>query len=148
MLLNEAVALARSGETIYLAGIDDPHYDREDNLEKACEPIPPEALSILLAHSPEIYWHAAHVGFTILLCGHTHGGQICLPGGFPLLCNARCPRRFCTGPWTYYRLLGSTSVGSGVSIVEVQLNCRPEITLHRLRRRLRMTWRNVLEPSG
>jgi len=134
MLLNEAVALERGGETIYLAGIDDPHYYRADNLEKACEPIPPGATSILLAHSPEVYRRAAHVGFHMMLCGHTHGGQICLPGGIPLLRNARCPRRFYAGPWTYQQLLGYTSVGSGASVVDVRLNCRPEITLHHLRR--------------
>ena len=134
MLLNEAVPLERGGETIYLAGIDDPHYYRADNLEKACEAIPPEATSLLLSHSPEIYRHAAHVGFHLLLCGHTHGGQICLPGGIPLTCNARCPRRFCAGPWRYHHLQGYTSVGSGVSIVDVRFNCPPEITLHHLRR--------------
>ena len=134
MLLNEAVALERGGETIYLAGIDDPHYYRADNLEKACEPIPPGATSILLAHSPEVYRRAAHVGFHMMLCGHTHGGQICLPGGIPLLRNARCPRRLYAGPWTYQQLLGYTSVGSGASVVDVRLNCRPEITLHHLRR--------------
>lgn len=132
MLLNEVVTIARGDTTMYLAGIDDPHYYRADNLEKACEPIPPEAMSILLSHSPEIYRHAAHVGFNIMLCGHTHGGQICLPGGIPILCNARCPRRFCAGAWQYHQLRGYTSVGSGVSIVDVRLNCRPEITLHHL----------------
>jgi predicted MPP superfamily phosphohydrolase len=133
MLLNEAVALARGGDTIYLAGIDDSHYYRADNLEKAWAAIPPDTLSILLSHSPEIYRHAAHSGFNIMLCGHTHGGQICLPGGRPLLYNARCPRRFCAGPWAYHHLLGYTSVGAGVSIVDMRLNCPPEITLHHLR---------------
>jgi len=134
MLLNEAVVLERGGETLYLAGIDDPHYYRADNLEKACERIPAQATSILLSHSPEVYRHAAHIGFNIMLCGHTHGGQICLPGGIPLVRNARCPRRFYAGPWTYQHLLGYTSVGSGASVVDIRLNCRPEITLHHLRR--------------
>jgi predicted MPP superfamily phosphohydrolase len=133
ILLNEAVAIERGGDTIYLAGIDDPHYYRADNLEKTCTHIPPEAISILLSHSPEIYRHAAHVGFNVMLCGHTHGGQICLPGGVPLMRNARCPRKFCAGVWQYHQLLGYTSVGAGTSIVDVRLNCRPEITLHHLR---------------
>jgi len=134
MLLNEAVALERGGETLYLAGIDDPHYYRADNLEKTCERIPAEAISILLSHSPEVYRHAAHIGFNIMLCGHTHGGQICLPGGIPVVRNTRCPRQFYAGSWTYQHLLGYTSVGSGASVVDVRLNCRPEITLHHLRR--------------
>jgi len=132
MLLNEQVALQRGDDTIYLAGIDDPHYYRADNLEKAADPIPDNAVSILLAHSPEIYRHASHADFNVLLCGHTHGGQICLPGGFPIMCNANCPRAFCKGAWNYRGMAGYTSVGSGACIVDVRINCPPEITLHHL----------------
>jgi predicted MPP superfamily phosphohydrolase len=132
MLLNESIAIERGSATIYLTGIDDPHYYRADNLERACANLPPEAISILLSHSPEIYRHAAHVGFNVMLCGHTHGGQLCLPGGFPIMWNASCPRKLSAGAWQYHQLLGYTSVGVGVSILDVRLNCRPEITLHRL----------------
>jgi len=133
MLLNEAVAIERDGAAIYLAGIDDPHYYRADNMEKATDPIPDHALSILLSHSPEMYRHAAYSHFDLMLSGHTHGGQICLPGGIPMLLNAHAPRALCRGPWRYNYLQGYTSVGSGVCIVDVRLNCPPEITLHRLR---------------
>jgi predicted MPP superfamily phosphohydrolase len=119
---------------LILAGIDDPHYYRADNLEKAADTIPPGMISILLAHSPEIYRHAAHADFNIMLCGHTHGGQICLPGGMPLMCNARCPRLYCSGAWSYNNLHGYTSAGSGACVVDVRLNCPPEITLHHLHR--------------
>jgi predicted MPP superfamily phosphohydrolase len=132
MLLNEQVALQRGNDTIYLAGIDDPHYYRADNLEKAADAIPDDALSILLAHSPEIYRHAAHADFDVMLCGHTHAGQICLPGGFPVMCNASCPREFCAGAWSYHGLSGYTSAGSGTCVVDVRINCPPEITLHHL----------------
>lgn len=132
MLLNEEVALQREGEAIYLAGIDDPHYYRADNIEKAGDAIPEGALSILLAHSPEIYRHAAHADFDVMLCGHTHAGQICLPGGFALMCNAACPRKYCTGAWRYHNLSGYTSAGSGACVVDLRLNCPPEITLHHL----------------
>ncbi|WP_206054752.1 metallophosphoesterase [Nitrosococcus wardiae] len=133
VLLNEAVAIERDGAALYLAGVDDPHYYCADNLEKACAEIPESASRILLAHSPEIYKRAAHCGFDVMFCGHTHGGQICLPGGIPLMVNARCPRRICAGPWRYHQMQGYTSVGSGVCVVDVRLNCPPEITLHRLR---------------
>ncbi len=133
MLLNEAVALKLAGETIYLAGIDDPHYYKADNLDKAKENIPPGAISILLSHSPEIYRRASQAGFNVMLCGHTHGGQICLPGGWALTYNAHCPRKLCAGAWRYHQLLGYTSVGAGASLVDARFNCRPEITLHRLR---------------
>ncbi len=133
MLLNESVPLHRKGAKIYLAGIDDPHYFRVENFEKAAQGIPPEAVSVLLSHSPETYRRAAHAGFDLMLSGHTHGGQICLPGGVPLITNADCPRRFCAGPWRYQGLQGYTSVGSGASVVEVRFNCPPEISLHHLR---------------
>lgn len=133
VLLNESVPIERGPDTIYLAGIDDPHYFRADNMEKAAEQIPSDAVAILLAHSPEIYRQAAHAGFVAMLCGHTHGGQICLPGGIPLMVNASCPRRYCAGRWTHHSLLGYTSVGSGASMVDVRFNCPPEVTLHHLR---------------
>jgi predicted MPP superfamily phosphohydrolase len=132
ILLNEHVAIERAGERLYLAGIDDPHFYRADNLEKAADDIPDGAVSILLAHSPEIYRHAAHADFNAMLCGHTHGGQICLPGGMPLMCNAACPRAYCAGAWEYHGMSGYTSTGSGVCAVDVRLNCPPEITLHHL----------------
>ncbi len=134
VLLNEQVPIESHGEVIHLAGIDDPHYYRADNLEKAADAIPDGAISVLLAHSPEIYRHAAHADFNVMLCGHTHAGQICLPGGLPVMCNARCPRAFCRGSWTYHGMIGYTSAGSGACMVDVRMNCPPEITLHQLLR--------------
>lgn len=133
MLLNESTALQRGDAVIYLAGIDDPHFHRADNLEKAAERIPEPSVSILLSHSPEVYRNAAYADFDAMLCGHTHGGQICLPGGIPILCNADAPRAFCSGAWRYNHLQGYTSAGSGACVVDVRFNCPPEITLHTLR---------------
>ena len=133
VLLNESVVLKRNGAAIHLAGIDDAHYFQVDNIEKAAHDIPHEAVSILLSHTPETYRNAAHAGFRLMLCGHTHGGQICLPGGIPIITDADCPRALAAGPWKYHTLLGYTSVGAGASIVDVRLNCLPEITRHRLR---------------
>lgn len=132
ILLNESVVLERGGDRLYLAGIDDPHYYRMDNLEKAAADIPEDAPAILLSHSPEIYRHAAHAGFALMLCGHTHGGQVCLPGGLPLTYNASCPRHLGRGPWRYQGLTGYTSVGCGVCVVDARFNCPPEISLHQL----------------
>ncbi|MGB8084572.1 MAG: metallophosphoesterase, partial [Pseudolabrys sp.] len=83
--------------------------------------------------TPEIYRQAAHAGFDLLLSGHTHGGQICLPGSIPVTLDSVLPRKFGVGVWRYHEMAGYTSAGVGSSIVTVRLNCPPEITLHRLR---------------
>ncbi|NEX19079.1 metallophosphoesterase [Thiorhodococcus mannitoliphagus] len=135
VLLNESEQIERDGQRIHLAGIDDAHYYQVHNLEKAAAGIPDDALSILLSHTPEVYRHAAHAGFDVFLCGHTHGGQICLPGGVALTWDARCPRRLAAGPWRYHDMIGYTSVGAGTSVVNARLNCPPEVTLHELQQR-------------
>jgi len=132
VLLNESVRLERDGEAIWLAGIDDAHYYRMQNFHAAAHDVPVEAVSILLSHTPEAYRHAAHADFKLMLCGHTHGGQICLPGGIPILTDADCPRAMARGSWRYGDMIGYTSLGAGSSIVDVRLNCLPEVTLHRL----------------
>jgi hypothetical protein len=133
MLLNESETLVRGGQRIHLVGIDDAHYYRVDNIEKAVSQVPSTEFSILLSHTPEIYRQAAHAGFRLLLSGHTHGGQICLPGAVPLTLDSMLPRRMGAGLWKYHDMIGYTSVGVGSSIVPVRLNCPPEITLHCLR---------------
>jgi hypothetical protein len=134
MLLNESEAIERGGEQIHLVGIDDAHYYRVDNIEKAVASVPTTDFSILLSHTPEIYRQAAHAGFKLMLSGHTHGGQICLPGAIPIILDSVLPRRMGAGTWTYRDMIGYTSVGVGSCILPVRLNCPPEITLHRLLR--------------
>lgn len=135
MLLNEHSSIEKNGARLWLAGVDDPHYYETDNLDQALEGIPEEGFKILLAHSPEICRKAAFAGINLYLCGHTHAGQICLPGGRPLLTNSRCPRGCHSGPWTYEAMTGYTSAGAGTSSVAVRFNCPPEISLLRLVKR-------------
>jgi len=130
ILLNEYEPISRGADKIYLAGIDDAHYYRVDNIEKAAAQIPHSDFSILLSHTPEIYRQAAHAGFDLLLSGHTHGGQICLPGSIPITLSSVLPRRMGSGAWKYHDMAGYTSVGAGSSIVAVRINCLPEIPLH------------------
>jgi uncharacterized protein len=132
MLLNESETIIRGDQRIHLAGIDDAHYYRVDNIEKAASDFPHDAFSILLSHTPEVYRQAAHADFNLLLSGHTHGGQICLPGSIPITLDSVLPRHMGSGPWRYQNLIGYTSVGAGTVIVPVRLNCYPEITLHHL----------------
>jgi predicted MPP superfamily phosphohydrolase len=130
MLLNEFEPIERGSERIYLAGIDDAHFFRVDNIEKAVADVPANAFSILLSHTPEIYRQAAHAGIDLLLAGHTHGGQICLPGGIPITLDSNLPRAMGAGAWKYHEMIGYTSVGAGSSVVAVRFNCAPEVTLH------------------
>jgi predicted MPP superfamily phosphohydrolase len=132
ILLNESDLIERGGQRIHLVGIDDAHFYRVDNIEKAAAGIPHDEFSILISHTPEIYRQAAHADFNVLLSGHTHGGQICLPGGFPITLDSILPRFMAAGPWKYHDMIGYTSVGAGSSVVPVRFNCPPEITLHHL----------------
>jgi predicted MPP superfamily phosphohydrolase len=133
MLINESELIVRGDQRIHLAGIDDAHYYRADDIGKAASQIPPDEFSILLSHTPEIYRQAAHAGFKLLLSGHTHGGQVCLPRSIPITLDSTLPRRMGSGAWKYGAMSGYTSVGVGSSIVAVRFNCPPEITLHHLR---------------
>lgn len=134
VLMNEWARITRDDAAIYLAGIDDAHYYQMQNFHCAAHDIPPGVCSILLSHTPEAYRHAAYADFNLMLCGHTHGGQICLPGGVPVIIDADVPRALARGAWRYQDLVGYTSAGAGSCIVDVRINCPPEITLHRLRR--------------
>jgi uncharacterized protein len=134
VLINENRHIERGEAKIHLAGIDDAHYFRLDDVGKVASEIPRDGFSILLSHTPEIYRQAAHAKFDLMLSGHTHGGQICLPGGFPLRLDCVIPRKMGVGAWTYGSMAGYTSAGTGTSIVRARFNCEPEITIHLLER--------------
>jgi len=132
LLLNEATKIKLRDEEIWIAGVDDPHFYQADNLQKAYDGIGTETVVVLLSHSPEIYKQAAAFGFDLMLCGHTHAGQICLPGGIPVVTNGNCPRGYVSGRWKYRELAGYTSRGIGCSGVPFRFNCSPEIVVHEL----------------
>jgi len=105
-LLNESIAIRRGADAVYLAGVDDAHFYGADNIERAAADIPEQCVSVLLSHTPEIYRQAAHAGFNLMLSGHTHGGQICLPGGVPILLEADLPHALGGGLWRHEGLVG------------------------------------------
>jgi predicted MPP superfamily phosphohydrolase len=76
ILLNECELVSRGGEKIYLTGIDEVHFYQVDNIEKAASNIPPDAFSILLSHTSEVYRQAAHAGFDVLLSGHSRRSNL------------------------------------------------------------------------
>lgn len=134
MLVNQALRLERGGGELWLAGVDDPHYYGADDLAGALADAPPGACKVLLAHSPELYAEAAAAGVGLYLCGHTHAGQIRLPGlGAPVV-NANCARRYCAGLWSHGAMIGYTSPGLGATMVPVRYHCPPEAALFTLRR--------------
>lgn len=129
MLLNESVCEEKDGEKIYLVGVDDIFFFRSTELEKAGATVPEGACKILLAHSPNLFQQAARSGYSFFLAGHTHGGQICLPGGIAIISNARVPRSLIKGKWEYKGMVGYTSYGAGTSVVPVRFFCPPEVAL-------------------
>jgi len=132
MLLNEATLIEKDGAGIWLAGLDDAHFYGVHDYAKAFSNIPEEAVKILLIHSPETLEDAHGYGSDFVMCGHTHGGQVCLPGGRPIWVNTKCPRTYWGGAWTYGEMQGYTSKGAGSSGVPIRFNCRPEIVVHHL----------------
>jgi predicted MPP superfamily phosphohydrolase len=117
---------------IMLAGVDDPHFYKCHDLQKALSAVAPDQFVIMLSHSPEIASEASRCGVDFFLCGHTHGGQICLPGGIPIFANTSCNRRYVSGSWDCGAMQGYTSRGTGFSCAAARFFCPPEITLHTL----------------
>ena len=91
-------------------------------------------INIALVHSPELVHQAAEAGASLYLTGHTHGGQISLPGGRPILTNLATGQRFASGQWRCGSMLGYTSPGVGVSGLPVRFNTRGEVTVITLTR--------------
>lgn len=135
VLCNESELLRVGGAHLCIAGIDDAHYFGTGDVASAAAANPAADVAILLSHTPAVYAEAAAAGFHVLLSGHTHGGQICLPGGVPVMVEApRLPRHMARGPWRFGALCGYTSTGLGTSLAPLRFNCPPEVTLHTLTR--------------
>ncbi|RPJ56966.1 MAG: metallophosphoesterase [Acidobacteria bacterium] len=134
MLINSSFEVRQGAESLWLVGLDDPHYYGCDDLPAALKAVPPDAFKILLVHSPEMLREASQAGFDLYLCGHTHAGQICLPWLGPIIRNAACSRRFVRGKWTYEGVQGYTSAGIGASLLPVRFQCPPEVTVIRLKK--------------
>jgi predicted MPP superfamily phosphohydrolase len=132
MLLNDNLSIEREGQKLWFAGVDDCHYFFADDIQQARSGIPEDACKILLSHSPELYRQAEKAGFDVCLSGHTHGGQICLPGGISVISSASVPRRIRRGLWRENAMLGYTCRGSAASGAAVRFNCPAEITLFTL----------------
>lgn len=98
-LNNARTMLKAGGRQLDLVGVDDPHIDRDDYPSVAGAVSSSADLSIALTHSPEprVLDQMAADGFGLLLAGHTHGGQVCVPGFGALVTNCGLPRSMARG---------------------------------------------------
>ncbi|GAA4971947.1 metallophosphoesterase [Kineococcus glutinatus] len=136
-LTNARATRAVAGRTLEFVGVDDPHlgYDRYE--EVAGPPSPGADLTIGVTHAPYRRTLDAMVadGFPLVLAGHTHGGQLCVPGVGALVTNCDLPRRQAKGLSTW-RVPGGpqaqlhVSAGLGTSPYSpVRFACHPEASL-------------------
>jgi hypothetical protein len=134
MLVNDNVRIERNGESMYLVGLDDCHYYGADDIASAEGGICEGAFKVMISHSPETYDQAARAGYSLYLAGHTHGGQVCLPGGVAVVTCVTVPRKMVKGKWRHGKMAGYTSRGVGASGVPVRFFCPPEMTIVTLRK--------------
>jgi uncharacterized protein len=122
-----------AGLRIAAAGVDDPHLSR-DRYETIAGPASPAAdLTLGLTHSPEprVLDRFAADGYQLVMAGHTHGGQLCLPFYGAVVTNCDLDRSRVKGPsrWGAQMQL-HVSAGIGTSpYAPLRFCCRPEATL-------------------
>lgn len=144
VLLNRNTRVQRGGETIAIAGVDDP-ASFHDDVASAVDGIPGTEFQIMLMHSPDSIGVACSLGVDLVLSGHTHGGQIKLPIVGAPYTHSRLGRGMSHGLYTGKKLgrviggdPGRTQLyvtrGIGISGLALRFLCRPEITTITLRR--------------
>jgi uncharacterized protein len=128
VLRDEHVRLTIRGERVDLGGV---RYwsTRTADLQRTF--LRSDGFPILLAHDPRRLTQASELGIPLVLSGHTHGGQVVLPGiGAPAA--ARFP--VVAGLGRRRRTTVFVSRGLGTVVLPVRLNCPPEVALLRLER--------------
>jgi predicted MPP superfamily phosphohydrolase len=131
VLRNEHEAWQRAGQKLYLAGVDDVCAHRHD-LSAALDGVPMAARAVLLAHEPDFADIAAADSRVVLqLSGHSHGGQVCVPG-YGGLFFPRWARKYPRGFYSIGSLTLYTNRGLGMMGLPLRLGCRPEISLFTL----------------
>ncbi len=99
ILSNKNVKEKVGSNEFYIVGVDDP-YTGHSNIQNAIVGIEKEKPTILLAHSPQIIDSAVSNNISILLAGHTHGGQVNIPLiGAPFVPLPEPYKKFCSGPY-------------------------------------------------
>jgi predicted MPP superfamily phosphohydrolase len=130
-LINTTYLLESPYGRIRLAGVDDPYLDRHttDHIERGRD----EVLAIGLVHAPDVVSEWLLAGFDLVVGGHTHGGQVRVPGLGALVTNCSLPAALGGGlhrvgdGWLHV----SPGLGTG-KFSPIRFACRPEATLLRL----------------
>lgn len=133
-LRNRRVETRLDGVTAEVVGLDDPHIHRSD--VTVAPRTDPGRLGLAVVHSPDPAPELAALGYDLVVAGHTHGGQIRLPGVGALVTNSSIPRRMARGVTRLGHTYVHVSAGLGTSkFAPFRLFCRPEATLLELRPR-------------
>lgn len=127
MLTDEAVALS---EDLWLAGIDDFLLGRP-NPEAAFSQVPAGARSVALWHEPDLAERLLPYSPTLILSGHTHGGQMRLPF-IGALATPKLGKRYVAGWFNVQGMPLYVSRGIGMYRPPLRLNCRPELAIFRI----------------
>jgi predicted MPP superfamily phosphohydrolase len=131
VLHNTAASIDRHGDRLVLVGIDDLHLGQPDldaALTAANELVSPgKAPRVLVSHNPDILFEAAARDVSLVLSGHTHGGQIRVPGLGVLVRQSQC--YLDEGRYTYAGTELVVTRGLGVTGVPLRWHCPPEAIL-------------------
>ena len=131
VLLNASTPIEKGSARIWVAGIDDALRGQPD-LGLTLEKIPRNEATILLAHEPDFADEASLQTVDLQLSGHSHGGQIWIPGiGAPWL--PPMARKYPRGIRRIGNMTLYTNIGIGTIRAPIRINCKPEITLITLR---------------
>lgn len=119
--------------SVHAAGLDDPHLKR-DRYSEIAGTAPAEAqLRLGVTHSPEprVLDAFADDGYDLVMAGHTHGGQLCVPGYGAVVTNCELDRSRASGASTWGEHMRlHVSAGLGTSpYAPVRFACPPEATL-------------------
>ena len=128
VLANESVVISRNEDTLHFVGIDDVHAFYTPEALNALEKYR-ENFRIALVHTVDLVTLAADLGYNLYLSGHTHGGQVCLPGGRPVITALDSHRHLASGRWKVRDMQGYTSRGLGYGFAPYRFNCPPEVTV-------------------
>jgi hypothetical protein len=131
ILENEAVKIK---EGLWIVGVNDP-FTGYDDLGEALKGVPKEAFKILLAHSPIIAKEASMEGIDLVLSGHTHGGQIYIPGLSHLVCWLYGSGGYVAGLYRVGETHLYVTTGVGTTLLPLRAFCPPEIAILRLERK-------------